>query len=338
MLRPEPKGSDTGRLQNPPLGPPATHPSKDLSSSAWPLGSRGPQGSRQELQSPFVCPRQSGLQSKPVRRSPHELRFHPAFLRLNLVGSVIGCEVHGRKPQGSVPEPILITTSGIIISGFREWHAAVSEARSALECTEYQLNDDEALQLILILQQSRGAWNTFTRIQLALQEESLFQSKALANQVAGGKYKGLANLPEAKHIDVRQEIASLAGVGARNISKVKTILQKAHPRLIEGCQNGTLRINRALQLCRLPKAEQVEQLSHYLMERSSGKTTRQSISTLRMEKIGPQVGVLLRALQQREAREPGSVVMRPGTRKQTVILIGRDCWGDFAPLMGMDTT
>ena len=24
---------------------------------------------------------------------------------------------------------------------------------------------------------------------------------------AGGKYKGLANLPEAQHIDVRQEIA-----------------------------------------------------------------------------------------------------------------------------------
>jgi hypothetical protein len=253
MIRPEPNVSGTSRLQNLPPGAPATHPSKDLSSSVWPLGSTEGQGSRCELQSPFVCPRQSGLQGKQVRRSPQELRFHPAFLELNLIESVIGCEVHGRKPQGSIPEPILITTNAIIISGFREWHAAVSEARLALECTEYQLNDDEALQLILILQQSKGAWNNFTRIRLALREEPHFQSKALANQVAGGKDKGLANLPEARHIDVRQEIAYLAGVGARNVSKVKAILhpQKAHPRLIEACQNGTLRINRALQLCRL---------------------------------------------------------------------------------------
>jgi hypothetical protein len=216
-----------------------------------------------------------------------------------------------------------------VISGVREWHAAVSQGCPALDCTEYRLNDDEALQLILTLQQSRGAWNAFTRIQLALEQEPCLQAKAHANQVVGGKEKGLANLPEAKQIDVRQEIAYLAGACPRNISKVKTILSKAHFRLIEACQTGIVTIHCALQLCRLPMAEQIEQLSRYLNERSSGKATRQYIEAFRMEKIGPKAGVLLRALLHREAREPGSVLMRAGTRKQTVILIGQDCWADI---------
>jgi hypothetical protein len=280
------------------------------------------------LQSPLISGGKS-LRGSPIRRPPGELRLHPVFLKLSLVGTLINQAVHGRKPEASVPEPILITSSGIVISGVREWHAAVSQGCPALDCTEYRLNDDEALQLILTLQQSRGAWNAFTRIQLALEQEPCLQAKAHANQVVGGKEKGLANLPEAKQIDVRQEIAYLAGACPRNISKVKTILSKAHFRLIEACQTGIVTIHCALQLCRLPMAEQIEQLSRYLNERSSGKATRRYIEAFRMEKIGPKAGVLLRALLHREAREPGSVLMRAGTRKQTVILIGQDCWADI---------
>ncbi len=272
-----------------------------------------------------------------VTRSPEQLRLHPALVRLKLIDSVIELNQVMRWNCPDLREHILITTNGTIVSGFRDWHKAVTDARPVVDCIEYSLTDEEAIEVILIRHQPRRSWNNFKRIRLAMELEPYSQSRALANQIAGGKYKGLANLPEAKRIDVRQEIAYLAGVGARNVSKVKTILQ-AHPRLIEACQNGALRINRALQLCRLPKGEQVERLSHYLMERSSGKTIHQSISTLRMETIGSQVSVLLRALQLREAREPGSVVMRAGTRKQTVILIGHDCWGDLASLMETDAT
>lgn len=336
MLRPYQKqGSAPERRPGYPSGPPAPSAPKPPAFSVWLPGSHTVQSTQDRLQSPLFSGGKN-LQGSPAARSPGELRLHPVFIQLNLVGTLINCAVHGRKPEGSVREPILVTTSGIVISGVREWHAAVSEGRSALDCTEYQLNDDEALQLILTLQQSRGTWNSFTRIQLALQQEPCLQAKAHANQVAGGKDKGLANLPEAKQIDVRQEIAYLAGACPRNITKVKTILRKAHFRLIEACQTGIVTIHRALQLCRLPMAEQIEQLSRYLNERSSGKATRQSIETLRMEKIGPKAGVLLRALLQREAREPGSVVMRAGTRKQTVILMGQDCWADIASLTGAE--
>jgi hypothetical protein len=293
------------------------------------------QSTHDRLQSPLFSGAKN-LQGSPVARSPGELRLHPVFIQLNLVGTLINCAVHGRKPEGSVREPILVTTSGVVISGVREWHAAVSEGRPALDCTEYQLNDDEALQLILTLQQSRGTWNSFTRIQLALQQEPCLQARAHANQVAGGKEKGLANLPEAKQIDVRQEIAYLAGACPRNISKVKTILRKAHFRLIEGCQTGIVNIHRALQLCRLPMAEQIEQLSRYLNERSSGKTTRQAINVLRMEKLSPEPGVLLRALLRRETQKPGSIVIKAGTHKQTLILVGQDYWAELTS--SMETT
>jgi hypothetical protein len=62
---------------------------------------------------------------------------------------------------------------------------------------------------------------------LALTLESNLQQRALDNMRAGGKYKGSANLPEAQHIDVHEEIARAAGVGERNVGNVRTILQTA---------------------------------------------------------------------------------------------------------------
>jgi hypothetical protein len=143
----------------------------------------------------------------------------------------------------------------------------------------------------------------------------------------------LTNLPEAKQIDVRQEIAYLAGACPRNISKVKTILRKGHFRLIEACQTGIVTIHRTLQLCRLPMADQIEQLSRYFNERSSFKTTRQAINVLRMEKMAPEPGALLRALLQRETQNPGSIGIKAGTCKQTLILVGQDYWAELTSLM-----
>ena len=283
---------------------------------------------QERLQAPLISGGKD-LPGTPAAYPPVQLRLHPVFIQMGLAGTLINQTVYGRRPPETVPEPILITSSGIVISGIREWHAAVSEGRQAVQCTEYQLNDDEALQMILILQQSRGAWNAFTRIQIALQQESNLQAKAHANQVVGGKDKGWANLPEARQIEVRQEIAYLADACPRNVSKVKTILLKAHPRLIEACQTGVVTIHCASKLCRCPKDEQVEELTRYLNKRSNGKTTRQAIAILRMEKIGPKADLFLRALLQREARQPGSIVMRAGSRKKTVIVIGQDDWNDI---------
>jgi hypothetical protein len=82
---------------------------------------------------------------------------------------------------------------------------------------------------------------------------------------ARGKYKGLANLPDAQRIDVREEIANAAGDSPRYVGNVKTILEVAHPRLIEALRDGTLSINRAIQFCKLPRAVGAVHLLHHGM-------------------------------------------------------------------------
>ena len=212
----------------------------------------------QAFLSPLISIRRTGLGGRPVTCPRRALRLHPAFTELNLAEWLLNSELQG-KPDG-VHEPILITKGGIILGGFAEWHGAVSAGQAEIACTEFALNDDEALQLILTLHRPRVAWNDFIRTELALEQEPYFQSKALANQIAGGKYKGLANLPKAEHVDVREKIADLAGVSPRTVGNVKTILKKAHPSVVKALHNGTITINAALEICKFDTTRQVEEL------------------------------------------------------------------------------
>ena len=69
--------------------------------------------------------------------------------------------------------------------------------------------------------QTRRWWNAFVRIRLALKLEPCLQRTALDNKRAGGKYKGWANLPGVRRIDVRQELASTAAVGLGTSATLK---------------------------------------------------------------------------------------------------------------------
>ena len=75
------------------------------------------------LLSPLLSTGRNGLVSIKAVRSPGALRLHPAFNELNLSGWLINSELQGKAQD--VPEPILITRTGIILGGFAEWHAAV---------------------------------------------------------------------------------------------------------------------------------------------------------------------------------------------------------------------
>jgi len=265
----------------------------------------------------------SRLEGRPVVRSPEQLRLHPALDELDWVG-VTGDLSQARLTNQSVPEPILITTNGTILAGFGRWRSAFFEGRHEINCIEYPLNEEESLQFILTHHQTRCGWNDFVRIRLALTLEPNLQQKALDNMRAGGKFKGLANLPEAQHINVRKEIARVAGVGDRNVSNVRTILKVAHPRLIEALRNGTLRINRAIQFCKLPKADQLEQFIRYSEDRATNRVIRRSIPQPKEKKASLDVLAVLDALQCQEARQPGSVAVRVGRHKRTVVLVGQD--------------
>jgi hypothetical protein len=249
------------------------------------------------------------------------LRLHPTFNDLNLAGWLISSESE-EKPR-EVHEPILITQRGILLGGFADWHAAACAGQTEVDCTEFALNDDEALQLILSLHRPQPAWNDFTRTELALQQEPYFQAKALANLSAGGKYKALANLPEAEHVVVREKIADLAGVSPRTVSNVKIILKKAHPSLVAALHNGVITINRALELCHAEKCKHIEQLANFITEASNSKTNRAYIEKLLADQLSADLSVFFAKLKELETTNPGSVEVRPGTGKKTVIVVGK---------------
>lgn len=273
---------------------------------------------------PFNPTVRSQLEGRPVVCSPEKLRLHRALEKLGWTGAINEFNNIARLKEQSVPEPILITTNGTILAGIGLWRSAVFNGIHALNCIEYPLSEDEALKFIISRYQPQHGWNPFVRIRLALSLEPSLQQTALANMRAGARHKGLAKLPEAQRIDVRQEIARVAGVGARNVSNVKTILQKGHPRLIEALRDGMLPINRAIQFYKLPRAEQPEQVIRYIEERETSKVIRLSIALPKGEKINPDVVSVLDALQHQEARRPGSVALRVGRHKRTVILVGQD--------------
>src|SRR5208282_362747 len=247
----------------------------------------------------------SRLDGRPVVRSPEQLRLHRALEELGWTGAIDEFNDAARLKEQSVPEPILITTNGTILAGFGRWRSVLFDDRHEINCIEYPLGDDEALQFTIRHHQPQRGWNAFTRIRLALTLEPHFQRRALDNMRAGGKYKGLANLPDVQRIDVRKLIAGVAGVGARNVSNVKAVIETAHPRLIEALGGGTLTINRAIQFCKLPRAEQLEQFIRYSEERATNKVIRRTIARPKKEKASLDVVAVLDALRRREVCEPG---------------------------------
>jgi hypothetical protein len=198
---------------------------------------------------PFNPTALSWSEGRPVVRSPEQLRLHRALEGLGWTGVIDEFNAAARLKNPSVTEPILITTNGTILAGFGRWQLAVFDGRHRISCIEYALNEDDSLQFILTHHQTRHGWNAFVRIRLALTLEPSLQQRALDNMRAGGKYKGWANSPNVQRIDVRQEVANAAAVGARNVTNVKTLLKLAHPRLIEALRDGTLSINGAMQRC-----------------------------------------------------------------------------------------
>lgn len=270
----------------------------------------------------------SDHQPRPVVCAPAQLRLHPAMEKLGWAGLVDDLNRTARQVKQPSPEPILITTNGTILAGFGQWQLALLEQRDQVHCIEYSLDENESLSFILAHHQPLRGWNAFVRIRLALTLTSYLQQKALENMRIGGKYKGLANLPEAEHIDVRQEIARITGVGSRNVGKIKTILEKADARLIDALQGGTLTIHRAAQWCALSRTQQVKELTRHNVNRATNRVIRQTIARLKKPQTAPKVVTILKALQELETSNPESIVVRTTSLHQTIILVGQDLCTD----------
>jgi hypothetical protein len=264
-----------------------------------------------------------GDQCRTVMRSPQELRIHPALEETGFCTFLPELQEVARCQDRLVPEqPVLVTHGGVILAGFGQWRIAVSRQVSTIECLEYTLTDDDALQFMLSLQKSRNHWNSFIRIRLALKLEGGLQERALTKMQMGGKYKGSATLPKAAQIDVREQIAAIAGAGGRNVSKVKEIIDKGHPRMLGELANGSISINRAHLLCRIPRGRQLEALTEQYCDQVVGEIERHLFRRSTNRTLD--AAAILNSLQQRERQQPGSVSAQISRRKRSVILVGED--------------
>jgi hypothetical protein len=249
-------------------------------------------------------------------KDPVALRLHPAMEEM-------GIDILIPDGQNDSEDPVLITQAGLILSGFKRWQIAVVHKLSGLNCIEHELADADALRFILALKNQQRGWNAFIRIRLALRLEAGLQERAQENMKMGGKQKGLAILPKAAQIDVRQEIAEVARVGERNVSKVKQILASAHSRIIEELSCGYLSINQDHVLSQLPRAQQVEQLANKFCDRAL-RQIEQNLLTGAKGAIVLDANPILKMLQQFELDHPGSVSIRAGGNKRTVVTLGED--------------
>jgi hypothetical protein len=261
---------------------------------------------------------------RPAVRSPKDLHLHPALEKVGWVGLVDELNDALWSASHPIHDPILIATDGTVLAGFGRWRLAVFEQVPEIYCIEHPLNADHSLAFILAHHQTQRGWNAFIRIRLALTLKSSLQRAALNNMRFGGKCKGLANLPEAQHVDVRQQVADMAGVCPRNVGNVETILEIAHSTLIEALGNGTLKINRAMRLCKLPRPEQLVEFIRYTEERATNRVIRRSIPQPKEKKTSLDVLAVLDALRCQEMRQPSSVTVRIGRHQRTVVLVGQD--------------
>ena len=272
---------------------------------------------------PFTLTTMSRSQWHPVVRSPGQLRLHPAMNELGWTGVIDELNDAARLKDQSVPEPILITTNGTILAGFGYWRFAMLEGRHEINCIEYPLSEDEALQFILTHHQTRCGWNDFVRIRLALTLEPNLQQRALDNMRAGGKFKGSTNLAEADRIDVREKIAKRAGTGTGNVGKVNAILLRAHPNIIAALQNGLLSIHRAWLWTKLPRLQQRLEFARYEEEHTQRKILHELLPKPASLSLDP--AQVIEALQRLEARQPDSIAIRTSRRLQrTVVTLGQD--------------
>jgi hypothetical protein len=211
-----------------------------------------------------------------------ELRPHPSYLKHQI--SVLAPKLSALAERGDLAllEPLAITQDRTIIDGYVRWELAQQQRRPTLPCITYEPSQAEALQCLIQRHRRSKGLNDFMRILLALELEPSFQEKARSNQRAGGQHKGLSKLTEAERLDVRCNIAAVAGVSAGNVSKVKQLMTAAHSDLVAALRGGEISIHRAWKWCKLSPNQQRKALWQCRSERGIGKKIQALVSRHRL--------------------------------------------------------
>jgi hypothetical protein len=240
---------------------------------------------------------------------PDELRPHPSYIRHNLAVPAYQLSAVAELGELAFREPLVITQDHIILDGFARWALARLQSRLALGCIEYEMSEAEALQNLLQRHRRSSGLNDFIRICLGLELEPFLKSKGRAKQQAGGQNKGSSILTKAERLDVRKEIARIAGVSVGNVSKVKQLTTTAHSDIIKALREKELSIHRAWLWSKLSPEEQREKLWLNQSKRGIGKTIRHLLSSHlpKSSPLAPRLGDLVKLVSALQTGKLGSV-------------------------------
>lgn len=207
-----------------------------------------------------------------------DLRAHPSFARHNLSVDPRKLAALAQRGDQAFIDPITITHERIVIDGYARWELAKRRGRTTLACFEYELRLEDALEELIRTHCACFGLTDFVRIELALDLEPHFQERALINQQAGGKGKGLSKLTIAERVNTRREVARLAGVSSGNVRKAKNILANACAALLEAARTDEVSINLADRWCVEGEAQQREYLRLMRIERGIKRKARNYVA------------------------------------------------------------
>jgi ParB-like chromosome segregation protein Spo0J len=207
-----------------------------------------------------------------------DLRPHPSCARLGITVSASRLNALLELGEDAFLFPLIVTSTGIVIDGYARLEIARLQGRTAVECIEYDISEEEALRRLLLCHRPSAGLAPFNRIAIARGLETSLREKALQHQHAGGKDKGSSKLTEGDRLDVRSEVAAAAGVSVGNVSKVKQLMLTAAPQILQALRNGEVSIHRAWTWCKEAPDAQQEKLWLYQSQRGVKKTIHRLVS------------------------------------------------------------
>lgn len=166
-----------------------------------------------------------------------------------------------------------MTQQGYVLAGQAQWEVAKRHGDLTVACLQFELSEDQALLWLIQKRQGSRGINAFTRILLALELEPYLKERARANQSLGGFMKGSSKMAEADRLDVREEVAAVAGASVGNVSKVRSLLPLAEPSIMAALRDGEVSIHRAFTWIEQPDS-QCQQFELYQNRRGIKRVIR----------------------------------------------------------------
>jgi ParB-like chromosome segregation protein Spo0J len=232
----------------------------------------------QSVQEPDFQLTRRSAPPRPEVRSIAEIQPLPALKRCGLLPTEVQLTDLRECGDELFDEPLVITESGFLIDGHKRWMIARERGVPELACLILHADSDEALCRVLERARSRNWLNAYCRIELALCLEQSFLNKAKDHQRAAGCEKQLAKLPEAERIDVRKELARLAGCSEGSVRKVRFILSHGIRRLQEESRRGSITIHAAWKVAKLRSDDQERELAGKATKKRQARRVSQQLA------------------------------------------------------------